>query len=188
MSAKSSASSRRVRLYRPPGGKPPPPPPPPPRSPNGRSGPGGGGGGAPPRPPPPPPPPRPARGGGGGGGGPPPRAQNLAELSETGRLTYHDRLRSQVPVGLLDVLRVPGIGPRTARLLHTELGIDSLDALRVAAEAGALRGLKGLSARTEESILAGMARLADRELRLLLHDADRLASGLVGQLRDVRGG
>src|SRR3972149_6972205 len=53
--------------------------------------------------------------------------------------------------------------------------------------AGALRGLKGLSARTEESILAGMARLADRELRLLLHDADRLASGLVGQLRDVHG-
>jgi len=111
----------------------------------------------------------------------------LAELSETGRLTYHDRLRSQVPVGLLDVLRVPGIGPRTARLLHSELGIDSLDALRVAAEAGALRGLKGLSARTEESILAGMARLADRELRLLLHDADRLASGLVEQLRDMHG-
>lgn len=111
----------------------------------------------------------------------------LAELSETGRLAYHDRLRSQVPAGLLDVLRVPGIGPRTARLLHTELGIDSLDALRVAAEAGALRRLKGLSARTEESILAGMARLADRDLRLLLHDADRQASGLVEQLRDVHG-
>jgi DNA polymerase (family 10) len=111
----------------------------------------------------------------------------LAELSETGHLGYHERLRAQVPAGLLDVLRIPGVGPRTARLLHTELGIDSIDSLRAAAESGSLRGLKGLSARTEESILAGIARLADRERRLLLHEADRLAAGLLAPLREIRG-
>jgi DNA polymerase (family 10) len=111
----------------------------------------------------------------------------LAELSETGQLAYHQRLRTQVPPGLLEVLHIPGVGPRTARLLHAELGIDSVDALRAAAEQGTLRGLKGLSARTEESILAGIARLADRSRRLLLHEADHLAAGLLAPLRSVRG-
>ena len=60
----------------------------------------------------------------------------LAELAETGRLEYHERLRAQVPPGLLEILRIPGVGPKTVRLLHDELGIDSLEALRAAAEAG----------------------------------------------------
>ena len=58
----------------------------------------------------------------------------LAELAETGRLEYHERLRAQVPDGVLEMLRVPGVGPRTVRLLHETLGIDSLDGLRAAAE------------------------------------------------------
>ena len=57
----------------------------------------------------------------------------LAELAETGRLEYHQRLRAQVPDGLLDMLRVPGVGPKTVRLVHAELGIDSLEGLRAAA-------------------------------------------------------
>ena len=60
-------------------------------------------------------------------------AAKLAELSETGRLEYYERLRAQVPDGLLDMLRVPGVGPKTVRLLHTELGIDSLEGMRAAA-------------------------------------------------------
>jgi DNA polymerase (family 10) len=111
----------------------------------------------------------------------------LAELATTGQLAYYDRMRAQVPSGLLEILKIPGVGPRTVKQLHDELGIDSVDALRAAAEGGTLRGLKGLSARTEENILAAMARLASRGTRLLLHDADALMSGLVEQLRSVRG-
>lgn len=113
----------------------------------------------------------------------------LAELSETGRLEYHERLREQVPDGLLAMLRVPGVGPRTVRLLHTELGIAALDALKAAAEDGQLRGIKGLSARTEQNILEGIARIARRSTRLLLHDADALIADVVERLRhapDVR--
>src|SRR5574338_557235 len=84
---------------------------------------------------------------------------NLAELSQTGRLEYHERLRAQVPSGMLDMLRIPGVGPRTIKQLHGELGIDSIDALRAAAEQGALRSLKGLSERTEQNVLAGIARI-----------------------------
>jgi DNA polymerase (family 10) len=111
----------------------------------------------------------------------------LAELATTGQLGYYDRMRAQVPSGLLEILKIPGVGPRTVKQLHDELGIDSVDALRAAAEGGTLRGLKGISARTEENILAAMARLASRGTRLLLHDADALMTGLVEQLREVRG-
>jgi DNA polymerase (family X) len=111
----------------------------------------------------------------------------LAELATTGRLDYHDRLRAQVPDGLLEMLRVPGVGPRTVKQLHDEIGIDSLEALRAAAADGQLRGLKGLSKRTEENILAGIARLERTDGRLLLHEADELISGLLDRLRTVRG-
>jgi DNA polymerase (family 10) len=111
----------------------------------------------------------------------------LSELAETGRLEYHERMRTQVPDGLLEMLRVPGVGPRTVRLLHTELGIDSLDALRAAAETGGLRGLKGLSERTEQNILEGMARIERRSTRLLIHDADAIIGDLMARLREVRG-
>ena len=111
----------------------------------------------------------------------------LAELAETGKLEYHQRLRAQVPDGLLDILRVPGIGPKTVRLLSTELGIDSIDALRAAAEGGELRRVKGLSERTEQNVLEGIGRLERRYTRLLLHDADALVGSLVTLLLEVPG-
>ena len=111
----------------------------------------------------------------------------LAELAETGRLEYHERLRAQVPDGVLEMLGVPGVGPRTVRLLHETLGIASLDALRAAAETGGLRHVKGLSERTEQNILEGIERMGRRSTRLLIHDADALIADLVGRLRDVRG-
>jgi DNA polymerase (family 10) len=111
----------------------------------------------------------------------------LDELSRTGELAYHQRLRDQVPASLLEILAVPGVGPRTVRLLQTELGIDSVEALRAAAETGALRGVKGISERTEQSILQGIARLGQGSGRLLLHDADRLAALLIEQLERMPG-
>lgn len=111
----------------------------------------------------------------------------LAELAATGRLEYHERLRTQVPDGLLEILRIPGVGPKTVRLLHLEAGIDSVEALRAAAEAGQLRQLKGLSARTETNIIDGIGRIERRSSRMLIHDADALMAGLVDRLRDVRG-
>ncbi len=111
----------------------------------------------------------------------------LAELSRTGHLEYHERLCVQVPPGLLDMLRIPGVGPRTVKLLHDELGIGSVEELRAAAEQGSLQGLKGLSSRTEENVLAGIARIERRSTRLLIHDADALVAELLDELRAVRG-
>jgi len=114
-------------------------------------------------------------------------AAKIAELAATGQLAYHQRLRAQVPDGLLEMLRIPGVGPRTVKLLFDELGIDSVEALRAAATDGRLRGLRGVSARTEQNILAGIARLDSRSRRMLLHEADIVVDDLVRRLRDVPG-
>jgi DNA polymerase (family 10) len=111
----------------------------------------------------------------------------LAELSETGQLAYHEKLRAQVPQGLLDMLRISGVGPRTVKLLHDERGIDSVDALQAAAADGQLRGIKGLSERTEQNILAGIAHMERKISRVLLHEADEMIAGLLTHLREVPG-
>jgi DNA polymerase (family 10) len=111
----------------------------------------------------------------------------LAELSSTGELEYHRRLRAQVPAGLLDMLRIGGVGPRTVRQLHDELGISSVDELRAAAEQGQLRSLRGFSARSEANILEGIRRIDQRGTRMLIHDADQVVADLISQLNEVRG-
>jgi DNA polymerase (family 10) len=113
--------------------------------------------------------------------------QKLAELSTTGRLEYYERLRADVPDGLLEILRIPGVGPKTVRLLQVELGIESVEALRAAAEEGRLRHVKGLSERAEANILDGIARMARTYDRMLIHDADEMVAGLIERLREARG-
>ncbi|MDQ4018736.1 MAG: helix-hairpin-helix domain-containing protein, partial [Actinomycetota bacterium] len=84
----------------------------------------------------------------------------IAEYVEIGDLRAIAKLRDRVPVGLVEMMRVPGLGPKTARRLWQELGIDSVDALRAAAEAQQLRGLSGLGPKTEERVLAALIRPA----------------------------
>ena len=114
-------------------------------------------------------------------------SDKLAELARTGRLAFHERLRDEVPPSLVDLLRVPGVGPRTVKLLYENLGIESLEELRHAAEAGRLRTVKGLSEKTEQSILAGIAALESRQVRLLIHQADALVETLLGELDGTAG-
>ncbi|MEW5991795.1 MAG: DNA polymerase/3'-5' exonuclease PolX [Chloroflexota bacterium] len=114
-------------------------------------------------------------------------ADKLAELATTGRLGYHERLLAEFPPTLLELLRIPGLGPKTVRQIYTTLGIATLVELRDAATAGRLRSLRGLSARTEQLILEGIAGLESRERRLLLPQARDLIEELSAPLRDVLG-
>ncbi|OGO59444.1 MAG: hypothetical protein A2V85_08995 [Chloroflexi bacterium RBG_16_72_14] len=114
-------------------------------------------------------------------------ADKIAELATTGRMALHERLRAEIPASLVDLLRIPGVGPRTVRLVWEGLGIESLDDLRRAAEAGHLRGLKGISAGTEQRILDGIVQLESRPQRLLLDRAQALSDDLVTQLAGVEG-
>ncbi|MGH3019893.1 MAG: DNA polymerase/3'-5' exonuclease PolX [Gaiellaceae bacterium] len=82
----------------------------------------------------------------------------IVELSETGDLQALAKLRDKLPAGLVEVMHVPGLGPKTARKLWEELGVDSLDGLRAAAEQERLRELPGLGAKSEEKVLKELSK------------------------------
>jgi DNA polymerase (family 10) len=84
----------------------------------------------------------------------------IVELSETGDLNALRKLREKIPEGLVEIMRIPGLGPKTARRLWQELGITTVEELRAAAEAQQLRDLSGLGAKTEERVLAALAKPA----------------------------
>lgn len=84
---------------------------------------------------------------------------HLEELLKTGSLDYYRQLTTIIPETVLDLLRVPGLGPKTVALIHAGLGIDNLDDLEKAAQDQILRKLPGLGAKTEKSILEGIAFL-----------------------------
>ena len=115
-------------------------------------------------------------------------SDKLQELATTGRLRMLDRLRAEIPASLVELLQIPGLGPKTVRLLHQELGIETLEGLRQAAETGRVRTVKGMSERTETLALEGLARLAARPpARMLLDQAEELLTGVMGALATIPG-
>jgi DNA polymerase (family 10) len=114
-------------------------------------------------------------------------SDKIAELALTGRSEYREKLLAEFPTSLLEMLRLPGVGPKTVRLIYNELAVKTVDELRVAAESGRVRSLRGLSERTEQLILEGIARLEHSQRRMLLHHAKAIVDELSGQLLDVLG-
>jgi DNA polymerase (family 10) len=114
-------------------------------------------------------------------------SDKIDELARTGRLAFCDRLRQEVPPSLVQLLDVPGVGPRTVKILYETLGIESLEELRRAAEAHRLRAVRGLSEKTEQSILDGIAQLESRQRRMLLGTAERTVEELLAGLREAPG-
>jgi DNA polymerase (family 10) len=84
----------------------------------------------------------------------------IVEYVETGDLAALAKLRDKLPSGLVDVMHVPGLGPKTARKLWGELGVESLDDLKAAAEQERLRDLPGLGPKSEEKVLKALAKPA----------------------------
>ena len=112
--------------------------------------------------------------------------EKLRALDETGDIPAAQRLRAEFPVGLISVMHLPGFGPKRARKLFDELGVDSLDALRAAAEAGRIRGLRGFGAKVEENLVRTLAEHEDGggpAPRILLSRALPVAEQIVGALR-----
>jgi DNA polymerase (family 10) len=109
----------------------------------------------------------------------------IVEFVETGDMSALAKLRAKLPPGLVDVMHVPGLGPKTARKLWSELGVESLDDLRGAAEQERLRGLPGLGAKTEEKVLKSLAappRAAAETGRTLLGRALPAVRRAVGEI------
>ena len=86
-------------------------------------------------------------------------AKKLDELLRTGRLGYYERLREEIPPGVLDMLAIPNVGPKTAKLLYERLGLTSVADVERAAQEGKIRDLPGLGVKSEANILAGIEAL-----------------------------
>lgn len=109
-------------------------------------------------------------------------ADKIATLLDTGSLPLAERLREEVPDSVLQLLRVPELGPAKVARLFKELGIASLDDLRAALAAGKLRALKGFGAKSEERIRVNLASLVEGERRVLLGQALAAAEALIASL------
>jgi DNA polymerase (family X) len=114
-------------------------------------------------------------------------AEKIDALLATGEIPAAAKLKAKFPPTLIAVTRVPGLGTKTARKLFDELGVASLEDLKVAAEGEQIRELKGLGAKVEERVLAALERLdteADAPGRILLSKVKPIAEELAAALRE----
>jgi DNA polymerase (family X) len=112
-------------------------------------------------------------------------AEKIDSLLETGSIPSADRLKERIPSGLVEVTRIPGLGPKRARLLHDQLGVSSIDDLRRAAEAGRIKDVQGFGPKAEENVMVALAAGADGRAkpRVLLSRALAVGEELVAALR-----
>jgi DNA polymerase (family 10) len=103
----------------------------------------------------------------------------ITTLVKTGSLPFYEDLKKKTPPGLLQMLRIQGMGPKKAKALHDQLGIKDLDQLRAACEADKVSGLKGFGAKTQQKILEGIEFLSQTQDRVRIDQALPLAMALL---------
>ncbi len=118
--------------------------------------------------------------------------EKILALAQTGSIPAAERLRAKFPAGLIAITRLPGLGPRRARLLQSELGIDSPQTLREAALAERLRDIRGLGPKFEASVLAGLDAIESQPdghggSRVLLSRAVEIGEALAAGLERLGG-
>ena len=114
-------------------------------------------------------------------------ASHIQELVTTGALRVLQDLTREVPYTLVEMVRLPGVGPKRANKLWRELGVETIDQLEAAAKAGAVESLAGFGKKTQERIVRGIASLKKRAGRFRLAHADQLVEPLVEYMRTHEG-
>ena len=113
-------------------------------------------------------------------------AKQIEEITTKGQHSALEELRKQIPGGVLDMLRIPGVGPKKVSVFFNELGLKSLEDLKAACEAGRLSKLKGFGKKTEESILANIAMATEHSQRVSISDARAAAEAIVEDLQKLK--
>lgn len=111
----------------------------------------------------------------------------IRDLVEDGESRLLDRLRESTPEGMLDMLRVPGLGPSRIHRIHEALDVDSLHELEAAARDGRLATVHGFGARTAERVLKGIAFLRMSDALVLYPHAEAEATRLLAAIREQPG-
>jgi len=111
--------------------------------------------------------------------------EKIVTLVSTGRLMFHEELKASIPSGLVEMLRIPGLGPKKVKALSESLGIVSVDALRSACESNSVSSLKGFGAKTQSKILEGIRFLGEVGNRVRIDQASAIAQELIVALRSL---
>ncbi len=106
----------------------------------------------------------------------------IEEIIETGSLEYLEELKEELPSGLIDVMSVPDIGPKSAKKLHDELGIKDLESLKTEAEGGNIKDIKGFGEKTEKKIIRGIEMLEEISGRHLLDEVIPVSEDMIEYL------
>ena len=114
-------------------------------------------------------------------------AGKIGEYQRTGTIKAVEELRARIPAGVLQLTRIPALGPKRALQLYQELGISSVGELEDAIRAGRLAGLRGFGARSEEKLLRGIELLRSGSDRVLLSVATDTAAAIVAAVSAVPG-
>lgn len=93
-------------------------------------------------------------------------AGKIGEYLKTGRLAYYDELRKEIPAGLSEMLKIPGLGPKTVQLVYQKVGITDIDALEQAARSHRLRRLPGFGQTKEKNVIKAIERYRQRSGRI----------------------
>jgi DNA polymerase (family 10) len=110
-------------------------------------------------------------------------AAKIKEIVQTGRLKFYQELKKSVPDSLVQLLSLPGVGPKTAKLLYEKLRIKDIDSLKKAVEAGKLRGLVGIKEKTEKNILRAIELVKKGKERMPLSMAWAIAQEFIDTLK-----
>ena len=114
-------------------------------------------------------------------------ALKIKELLASGQLGYYHKIKSQIPEGLLEIIKIPGIGPKTAKMLYEKLGIASIPELEKAVAEGKLINLTGFKEKTRENIIKGLDIYKKGRERAPLGVVWEEAQALVARLKELKG-
>jgi len=114
-------------------------------------------------------------------------ASKIQEYLASGTIEYLEGLRKEIPAGVIELMGIHGVGPKTARLLYEQVGVDSVEKLEELAKAHKLAGLPGFKSKTEENILKGIAVWRSGRERMPLGTALTLAEAILERLRGLPG-
>lgn len=114
-------------------------------------------------------------------------ADKITTLATTGQLPFYDDLKKGMSAGVIHLLRIPALGPKKVKTLYEELGIDSLDKLKAACEAGTIADLKGFGKKTQDKILEGLAFLDQQSDRVRIDQGIAVADAVLARLKALPG-
>jgi DNA polymerase (family 10) len=112
-------------------------------------------------------------------------AQKISELHTTGRLEFFEKLKSSIPAGMVELLQIPGVGPKKIRALNEKLGVDSIARLQQVAQEGQIATLEGFGEKSQEKILEGIRNREKYGRRHLWIEAWEVAEPLLAGLRKL---